>query len=74
MDCLNWKTHRSRNKPNKHIHMRTGYQAIILTVDSSRFGYREADWRNSFSVGVIDHAWFWMGIIRTLIDSLDRPN
>ncbi len=26
-----------------------GYQAIILTVDSSRFGYREADWRNGFS-------------------------
>jgi (S)-2-hydroxy-acid oxidase len=27
----------------------TGYRAIILTVDSSRFGYREADWRNGFS-------------------------
>uniref|UniRef100_A0A7S2V2J3 FMN hydroxy acid dehydrogenase domain-containing protein n=1 Tax=Fibrocapsa japonica TaxID=94617 RepID=A0A7S2V2J3_9STRA len=29
--------------------VKAGYKAIILTVDSVRFGSREADWRNEFS-------------------------
>jgi isopentenyl diphosphate isomerase/L-lactate dehydrogenase-like FMN-dependent dehydrogenase len=40
---------RSRTMELVHRALRAGYQGIFVTVDSVRFGYREADARNNFN-------------------------